>query len=215
MCAISGSLDTDKLKELTELNSYRGSHSHSFSIYDVNNRLLTVSKAFGEIDLDLIKVPEGCYGITHTQAPTTDNRNKDSIHPAAVQDDDRVHCLWHNGIIKNKHINVMQKELNSNDTWDTKLLLMQVIREGVPKDVDGTFSCVLFKSTDASHGDLFLFRNEISPLFIDDDMNISSTKFDGCAPTVPNYMYKMDLKNKLVEECGEFRTVENPYFFGV
>ena len=60
MCAIVGSFQLDKLKELIKLNSYRGSHSYSISFYDIENRTLNnVIKDFGELDVDTIRRPYG------------------------------------------------------------------------------------------------------------------------------------------------------------
>ena len=60
---------------------------------------------------------------------------------------------------------------------------------------------------------MYLFRNEISPMFVDKDLNISSTMFENSAETDPNVVFKIDFSyNKLVPK-GKFQTVENPYFF--
>ena len=79
MCAIFGSFDKEKFFELAKLNSYRGSHSYSIAYYDRKN-VAIVDKGFGEfpeIDLD-----NNYYYIGHVQAPTTDSKDKNSIHPA-------------------------------------------------------------------------------------------------------------------------------------
>jgi hypothetical protein len=75
--------------------------------------------------------------------------------------------------------------------------------------VNGTFACVMY-----NFGlNLYTFRNEISPLFIDDDMNISSTKFDNSRPIDPNIVWRMDLKQHKMYPEAYFETLENPYFF--
>ena len=58
---------------------------------------------------------------------------------------------------------------------------------------------------------LQLFRNEISPLFIDKDHNISSTKFDFSSPLNPNIIWNFTPGESIIED-GTFNTVENPYF---
>jgi hypothetical protein len=60
---------------------------------------------------------------------------------------------------------------------------------------------------------LYLFRNEISPMFIDKQMNISSTKFEDSEETCPNVVFRMDLNYNNLINVGEFKTAENPYYF--
>lgn len=207
MCAIVGSFSKDKLIELIELNSYRGSHSYSFStltpLYDLKVR----AKGLGTINYDDIDLPYGYYGIVHVQAPTTEAKTLDSIHPAM---DGWMTYLWHNGIIKANNVKKLQ-DLYGNDTnWDTQLLL-RAINTSVDElnGVDGSFSCLWFNGAAA-----YLFRNDISPMFYDRDLNISSTKFEGSISTPANKLLLMDLETKGLYNKGEFKTVENPYFFG-
>ena len=213
MCAIVGSFNRQKLLELIELNSYRGSHSYSFSTLDQYGKLRIVTQALGTIKESEIVIPSGSYGIVHIQAPTTDAKTLSSIHPAIDvwwQETVPSRCLWHNGIIKANHIARMQKEQQSTEQWDTKLLLND-LRNGfeVLNNVDGSFSCLYYSSFW-----LYLFRNEISPMFIDDHMNISSTKFVGSKPTEPNTVFYMDTVSKALRPVYKFETVENPYYFG-
>jgi len=107
MCSITASFDFNKLKELTELNAYRGSHSHSLFVFDkFTGSIIFAHKNFGPIELDemsdsdIKKLPEGSYFIAHQQAPTTESKNEDSVHPATLGNN----YLWHNGIIKQKEI---------------------------------------------------------------------------------------------------------------
>jgi hypothetical protein len=51
-------------------------------------------------------------------------------------------------------------------------------------------------------------------MFIDDSLNISSTKFPGSRETVANHVIKLNFKNNSVILEDEFKTVENPYYFG-
>lgn len=214
MCAITGSFDTEKLRELVVLNSYRGQHSHSISYYNIETKLLTVTKNLGSIDLESINIPEGHYGICHTQAPTTEAKDADSIHPAVAFDGQAFHALWHNGIVKDSAVQKLKDELlTPQSTWDTELILRKVITKGTPDLIDGTFSCLWYKGSYYGKGELVLFRNDISPMFIDSDMNISSTKFHGSVSTKANTILQMDLENNTLKEIGWFKTVENPYFF--
>lgn len=205
MCSIIGSFDKKKLIELCELNAYRGQHSHSISYYDPDiNDFFYISRSYGAIDYDMIDIPEGQYCVVHMQAPTTDVDN-DCIHPAQITN----RYLWHNGIIKQKEIERLQKKFNVDDTWDTYLLLVQMINIGTPENIDGTFSCLYYNGSN-----LYLFRNEISPMFIDSEFNISSTKFENSSPTNENTVYLFRPERKVLNEVFTFKTVENPYYFG-
>jgi len=207
MCAIVGSFDKDKLKELIELNTYRGNHSYSLSEYNPVTKGITIlEKRLGDFNYSrLLDLEEGMYYIAHTQAPTTDAKSTQSIHPSNYFGS----LLWHNGIIKNYFVKQMQTKLNSSQDWDTALL-NHWINLGYPLDeVDGTFSCLVYDNG------LTLFRNEISPMFFDEDWNISSTKFENSRPTPPGKMLVMDFENKVFKNKESFKTKENPYFFGI
>ena len=61
--------------------------------------------------------------------------------------------------------------------------------------------------------ELFVFRNEISPLFYNDDLDFSSTKFKGSISLPPNSVFKLGIKDKKIIKITEFTTKENPYYF--
>lgn len=215
MCSIIGSTSIEKVRELAELNEYRGTHSHSlFALDDETGVIVYRHRGFGPLDVDqhVSKIPENSYIIAHQQAPTTENKTKDFIHPAEVGG---TELLWHNGIIKAAEIKRLQELLQCSNSWDTFLLLRHFIEFGNVNNIDGTFSCVCYHD-----GQLFIFRNEISPLFIDNKLNISSTKFENSKPVPPNKIFKADILldhgiMRDLEQVGEFTTKENPYFFGV
>lgn len=220
MCSITGSKSLNRLKELTKLNEYRGTHSHSVFAFakhpgqgcgihivyafkdlggiDWENTQPTSAKHLGESD-------ENVYWVAHQQAPTTEAKDLDSVHPAASAG----RLLWHNGIIKEKEVKRLQ-ELYGNDTsWDTSLLLSHINTTGNVQDIDGTFACFLFAEG------LKVFRNEISPLFYNEAGDLSSTKFEGSQPLPPNKMFSFDpWSDVLLTQTNEFVTKENPYFFG-
>ena len=204
MCSIIGSYSAEKVLELAALNAYRGQHSFSMSRFSRDGVLQSMIKGLGELPLDHIRDIEanGDYIICHQQAPTTNNKSIDSVHPAII--DDR-HMLWHNGIVKDHWI----KANGNGETWDTKIILQRLIN-GEPLDsIDGTFSCVWYDGEK-----IRVFRNEISPMFIDDQINISSTKFEGSMSLPPNQVFQLDLINSKFEPLGaSFTTYENPYFF--
>lgn len=201
MCAIIGSFDKNKLKELHKLNAYRGELSYSItSLKDMGNRyqvqLLVQDKdKMPENLIDDLPVREGNFIVAHTQAPTTSSTN---IHPAIYSN----YLLWHNGIIK-------QKEINEGE-WDTEWLLQRISDYGwsVLSRIDGTFACVLYDGTG-----LYIFRNEISPMFIDDELNFSSTRFDGSRSLEPNNVFRVNLESKSLISVAQFSTMENPYYF--
>ena len=208
MCGIFASSDIQKLKELHKLNSYRGALSYSicgFKLYNeqaVKSPVIPTTMFSSEGDLpdtiiDDVLFNPGTYAVAHVQAPTTQSGGR---HPATVAG----RMLWHNGIIKQKYLN--------EDTWDTAWLLRHIINHGFKflSEVDGTFACVLYDDDS-----IYVFRNEISPLFIDRELSISSTKFDGSQDLSPNKVFRLDLKQKSIDEIYRFRTRQNPYFLGV
>lgn len=209
MCSIIGSHSKDKIKELAELNAYRGQHSHSVYVFEnYTNKVLYSHKGLGPLNIDDHNLPHG-YIICHQQAPTTDNKDLNSVHPAQIGKS----LLWHNGIIKAHEVKRLQKYLESTCTWDTKLLLQFLVNEDTDAlhCIDGTFSCVWYDNTD-----LLIFRNEISPMFIDHEANISSTKFKDSESVSPNkvliFNYTAVNINDMLEWCNKFETVNNPYY---
>lgn len=220
MCAIIGSFQPKMLVHLYELNSYRGTHSHSITVYDHRNKKIRYSdKRLGALlESHIVNVtrtfPDNYY-IIHSQAPTTENTGDNSIHPAVLHHNETKNhsYLWHNGILKPKTIKQLQQETGVGSSWDTELLLYYMIIKGNLSDIDGSFACLMFHM-----GDLYMFRNEISPLFIDFDMTISSTKFEtrpidgGAAFSVkPNTIFKLDLVNESTTIQSTFNTKNSPY----
>jgi glutamine phosphoribosylpyrophosphate amidotransferase len=205
MCSIIGSFNKDKIVDLVKLNLYRGQHSYSYSYYNPEDNTIQVNRGLGEIPLDAINIPEGCYCIAHMQAPTTENKDINSVHPAYSGSA----LLWHNGIVKTKWINERKKQYEGDryNSWDTYLILRQYIDDGHLNNIDGTFSCVYYSPMEG----LQLFRNLISPLFIDDNHNISSTKFENSLPLPANIIWNFNPGEGIIRD-GIFNTVENPYY---
>jgi len=205
MCSIIGSFNKDKIIDLVKLNLYRGQHSYSYSYYNPEDNTIQVNRGLGEIPLDAINIPPGHYCIAHMQAPTTDNKDINSVHPAWIGNT----LLWHNGIVKTKWINERKQQYENDryNTWDTYLILRQYIDDGHLNDIDGTFSCVYYSPMEG----LQLFRNLISPLFIDDDHNISSTKFENSQSLPANIIWTFNPGEGIMRD-GIFNTVENPYY---
>lgn len=206
MCSIIGSFDKEKIVELCELNAYRGQHSHSISYYDTyHNDFTQINRKLGPINYDDINIPSfNTYCIVHMQAPTTDAKDDLSVHPAVIERD----VLWHNGILKAKEIERLREKYKLMTQWDTYILLKHMMSEGTPDGIDGTFSCLWFDSYR-----LYLFRNEISPMFIEGS-NISSTKFANSEPTPANTILLFEPSFRRLVPILNFNTVENPYYFG-
>lgn len=207
MCSIVASFETEKLKELIQLNSYRGSYSHSIAYFDLNQYEFTyLHKSFGPPDLDTINIPEDHFAICHVQAPTTQAESNLSIHPAIKNSS----YLWHNGILKPKSILDLQISTNSESKWDTELLLLALENQQDLSEVDGSFSCIYW---DNVVKELIHFRNEISPMYFDQNLNFSSTKFEDSVETPPNIIFEIDLESGVLFENRTFTTKNNPYFF--
>lgn len=200
MCAIIGSFNKDKLKELHALNSYRGELSYSLCSFKPGNNevklgvLMSDQGKMPDTLIDQFPSLDGDFFISHTQAPTTESKN---IHPAVYGNT----MLWHNGIIKQKTF--------SEDTWDTAWMLEAITNYGwsTLSRIDGTFACIMF---DGSY--LYAFRNEISPLFYDIDLNFSSTKFEGSKSLPPNQVFCIDINTRMIDTVAYFETHENPYY---
>ena len=209
MCSIIGSFSKDKIVDLVKLNLYRGQHSYSYSYYNPEDNTIQVTRGLGEIPLDSINIPQGHYCIAHMQAPTTENKDINSVHPAQIGNT----FLWHNGIIKAKWIEKRKNHIevsevpNRYNSWDTYLILRQYVEDGHLNNIDGTFSCMYYSPMEG----LQLFRNEISPLFIDKDYNISSIKFDNSSPLKANIIWNF-IPGECIIEDGTFNTAENPYY---
>lgn len=200
MCAITGSFTKHKLKDLYRLNTYRGELSYSLCTIRYAGKvtelgtLMQDNYKMPDTLIDSLPVHGNTFYIAHSQAPTTSTNN---IHPAVYGDT----LLWHNGIIK-------QKGLNGSE-WDTHVLLQSIVDYGWSSlsRIDGTFACMMYR------GDgLFVFRNEISPMFYDDELNFSSTKFENSKSLDPNKVFKIDLVNKILQPVAYFETLENPYY---
>ncbi len=205
MCSIVASFDLDKVRELAELNAYRGAVAHSFTAITPDGYLVRLLRGNGGYDRLAIPAPLGCYYIVHQQAPT-DTDPSVGIHPAPAD-----HSLtWHNGILKPSTISTLQKALSTMVRWDTNLLGMWLdAGQELDERIDGSFACLRYVLAEKA---LYAFRNEIAPLFIDADMTISSTKAEGLSPLPPNKMYKIDLRNRMTVGVGDFVTANNPYF---
>lgn len=207
MCSIIGSYSKERLRHLAELNSYRGSHSHSLYVLDKDSNIEYSHRGFGPLVISdhPIADGDGRYFIAHQQAPTTEAKGEQSIHPAQINNN----LLWHNGIIKEDDVQRLKELYGSNEAWDTRLLLMHYLQSDNVEGVDGTFACVLYRNNE-----LHLFRNEISPLFYSEQGDISSTYFANSMALDENKVLTFDpASDNMFNVVAEFTTKENPYYF--
>ena len=204
MCGIFASKSKEKFIELMEINAYRGSYSHSIAIVDLQTKnVVRLLKNLGPMDISTIpdSPNKHTWYIGHVQAPTTqDGMCVGNIHPAFEQNN----YMWHNGIIKEQCIIELQDKTNSNSNWDTHLLLKYFNNGYDLSLIDGTFACVLINDN------INVFRNAISPMFVDDDLNISSVRFLGSIPLEPGIVHIIN-DEKLKPLDVTFTTKNNPY----
>ncbi|AUS03054.1 nucleophile aminohydrolase [Vibrio phage 2.275.O._10N.286.54.E11] len=202
MCGIFASKSKEKFIELMELNAYRGTFSHSIACVDLTtSSIVDLIKNVGPLDVNSIPNIPNVYYIGHVQAPTTQDGMCDAnIHPAVENNT----YMWHNGIIKEKCISELQKETGIDSNWDTLLLLSYINNNHSLSEVDGTFACVVIDKS------IKIFRNAISPMFIDDELNLSSVRFKNAKPLTPNVIHNI-IDNTIVETDNHFVTKNNPY----
>ena len=202
MCSISASKDKKQLLKLVDLNRYRGEESHSVSQFlytDDGLDLKSQTKSYGPLDLDLLD-GNWDYCVVHQQAPTSKEVNNTDLATGRFINTAKKDksFLWHNGIIK---------EGKFEGDWDTEWLFDQALNEDL-NEVDGTFACMLYHENQ-----IYVFRNEISPLF-KSDSTFSSTIFPEASAVDPNVYWKLDYNSDVLEQGFIFKTKENPYYFG-
>ena len=166
------------------------------------------ARKLGPINYDDIVIDLNEYCIVHQQAPTTENRDISAVHPAEYNG----MYLWHNGILKPNTIKYLQEICKSDSSWDSMLLLNYLYYHTAPNEIDGSFSCLFWDNTSPHTQQLYMFRNEIAPLFIDDDLNISSTKFANSKSVKPNRLIGIYPEGQYTLDIDIiFNTVDNPY----
>lgn len=205
MCSIVASFDKNKFIELMKLNSYRGNFSYSVLCFNyVEKKIISIYKSFGIFDENILKnIEDGdIYFIGHQQSPTGGLiKDEKRIHPSIINNS----YLYHNGMLKN---NFLQK-YDYNNKWDTELL-HKLINDDIKNLnlIEGSYSCLYIKE----NGDILLFRNQLSPLYIDKNLNISSTVFESSNMTEYNVIYRLDFNNKNIIEVNKINNNECIYF---
>jgi len=212
MCGLFASRNPYKLEEFFKLNTRRGQTRMSISSFSIDDEYERVDLQnyfeSEKIALDAAATVEGHFHLGHIQAPTS-VLNK--AHPAKYNG----LSLWHNGIIKEETIKSLQ-ELSPDpiEGWDTYLMARGLRNVECQNDVskflsslEGSFACFMY-----ALGQLYVFRNEISPLFVDKDLNFSSVKFKGSNSIDPGIVFGLDFKYNRLDDTGiHFTTANNPY----
>jgi len=212
MCGLFASRDPEKLEELFQLNTRRGQTRMSLTPFGIGQTgkdlWMEVSYQSDEIRIRSEYTWPGRFHLGHIQAPTS---VLNMAHPAEYGG---VH-IWHNGILKEETIKRLQRgEGGDKENWDTFLMaraLREVANETHPSDVlsslDGSFACFMY-----ALGQMYVFRNEISPLFVDDQLNFSSVKFKGSNSIEPGIIFGLDFTYNKLDDIGvHFTTANNPY----
>ena len=196
MCSIFGSFDKSKIEELAVLNQHRGTFSYSLT------QDKRTCKDFGEFDpsvIDTVKSTNS-YMIGHVQAPTggmVEDFNR--IHPTSIGSS----LLWHNGLLTPRGIKHLQDSLKTDEEFDTKLLHEHLVKNNFTGlgEIEGLFTCV-FKLGE----DYYIFRTKHGKLYVNDNLDISSEKFEGSKCINYDTIYKMDFERMKLMEVSYFKT---------
>jgi len=214
MCSIFGSFDKFKLEELAELNQFRGNFSYSVTqdgrttkdFGKFNNEALTfiMGRHPPRASVKPFK-PENhnTYTVCHVQAPTGGMvKEMDRIHPTYLPTGGSS-LLWHNGLIRPAGIKYLQGYLSTDEEFDTLLLHKYLVRYNFTGlgDIEGLFTCVFKHGTE-----FYLFRTKHGKLYVDDNLTISSERFEGSKCINYDTVYRMDWPSKSLQEVSYFKT---------
>ena len=198
MCSIIGSFDIEILKRLILLNQHRG--NFSYSITGINKS--ETKREFGELDPNSLSGMDGNdYYLCHVQAPTGGLiKDENRIHPVKHEDS----LLWHNGILTDSGIKRLQVETESTETFDTYLMVKALDKYGLDilNDIEGLFSCV-WKNKD---GKYLVFRTKHGKLYVDENLSISSERFEGSKCINFDTVYEIDWENRVLKPIANFKT---------
>lgn len=202
MCSIIASYDSTKLKKLIKLNQFRGNFSYSYTTINKHNKPTSQLKTFGEFNNHIVNSNTE-YKIAHVQAPTGGMiKDENRIHPVTNKIDN-TNMLWHNGLLTPRGIKFLQDKLETEEIFDTKLLFDAINKFGfnILSEIEGLFSCLYI-----INGTIFIFRTKHGKLYIDEDMNISSERFEGSKCINSDIIYEINLIKKDLSEFTKFRT---------
>lgn len=218
MCGIILTNDYKQLQAMYEANAERGKHSYSFCALDKNGRVIRLHRELGLMTPLMLSehinmtYKDAKVFIMHNQAPTTEARGIDSVHP--YEDPYRHSLLWHNGIIKPDFVS----KLDSKAVWDTQILsdvLNEVYYPRTLSDVDGSFAFVFYNRNERK---VMFGRNEICPLYWDFNVGkyyLSSTPVNSHYEEVQsNRIFYLDINTGIRAVVNEFTTFKMPYYLG-
>lgn len=198
MCSIIASYSRDKFQELIDLNQFRGNFSYSYTEFE-NNRIQEQIKNFGEFNLGDLGYNYS-YKIGHVQAPTGGMiKDTNRIHPVNTENI----MLWHNGLLTPRGIKFLQNKLGVDETFDTFLLTLAIEKFDfeILNEIEGLFSCLMIKS-----GKIYVFRTKHGKLYIDNDMNISSERFENSKCIDADTVYELDIIKLKYNIISKFKT---------
>jgi glutamine phosphoribosylpyrophosphate amidotransferase len=200
MCGIFASRNKDKFIELAKLNQYRGNSKYSITIFDKEltpKVRLEGDGLFNENKIPSLRENEEYFYVGHVQAPTS---GSSKVHPNQIGRS----LLWHNGILKDEYMETVKED------WDTDHIHNSMLEsfENV-NNFDGSFACIMYDNYK-----LYLFRNMLSPLFVDGNHNISSTKFKDSVKLDANVLFNIFGEEGFGDMIviNTFETKNNPYF---
>jgi len=203
MCGIFCSKDKNKFIELAKANQYRGSDHHSITVFDNTLECVfsgTYDGLFNEQNIP--EIESEVYYVGHVQAATS---LFSKIHPN--EDEFTCNLLWHNGILKDEYMSLQEEK------WDTELINKLVSsKDNLSEklsDLDGSFACVHYNHKDKQ---LFIFRNKLSPMFIDNDYNISSVKLNEFNKVEADTVILINPFSMIYNVECKFTTKNNPYY---
>lgn len=193
MCGIFTSDNEDMFKYLQQINLHRG-HVDKISI--------TLSNPIQQVKT----FHKGQYNVGHIQAPTNqiqlENTNTNT-QPVFIDGN----FIVHNGILKQSYI---EQQINKYRTsFDTEILFRLILEHGfdILNDVDGSFACIL-----CLNDNYYVFRNNPGVIFMDEHLNISTTKFKNSDLIPEGQVFMLNLKDKKTEIVSRFKSKSKPYF---
>lgn len=196
MCSIIAGYSKEQLEELVDSNQFRG--NFSFSYYEIETD--KIIKQFGQYDKSAINNNLN-YKISHLQAPTGGLiQDINRIHPTEINSSK----LYHNGIITPRGIKFLQNKLTSDEIFDTWLLhkAIDMYGFGILSEIEGLFSCLYIKDSK-----IYIFRTRHGKLYIDEEMSISSERFENSKCINYDIVYEVDLINKKLNIISQFKTL--------
>jgi len=204
MCAIIGSFDKQILIKLIERNQHRGRVAYSISTYDIESgdvKTYYERGEFNHIFFEKINT-DGKYTICHLLSPTLTENDEEVTHPSVLTTEVGESCLWHNGVLLPSTMEMIQQNLGSQSYFDTYLLHQWIDKGEKLDDIEGSFACLYI----TQKKQIQLFRSKHAKLFIDEDMTISSERFEGSRCINPDCFYNLDLEKKSLKVEGFFKT---------